>query len=102
MTSFYTVHPFGDEWAWDPLTGGREPACCFTIDQATALAIEVKAEYCALADDSNWKTNFWSEVWWWPVKPDRHTSGKVVGYVTPDGTYVGGEPDVDEMGYLKV
>lgn len=99
---FFTVHPFSDEWTWDPRTGGKEPMVLTTIEAARLHAVAVKQDYLRVSSDQDWVASFWSEIWSWPHnKPDRHTSGEVVGYVDPGGAFHPGKPDVDKFGHLK-
>lgn len=97
---FYTVHPFGDEWTWDPATGGREADTRRSIEEVTELAIAVKESYADV--DPEWRLRFWSEIWVWPEFPHTsNVSGRVVGFVTHDGEFIYGKPSVDSMGYLQ-
>lgn len=107
--SLFTVHPFGDEWAWDPETEGNEPMVLETLEQARQLAVSVRWEYVDLINrtspdgDKTWVEGFWSEIWEWNETPvDNHgrDAKGVVGWVTPDDILHLGVPAVDDHGDL--
>lgn len=98
---YYTVHPFGDEWTWEPDTGGREPWVTTSISSAVSHAITVKREYIEVTPEADWQDTFWSFVYASDRRPRMGGpwEGVAVGWVDPWGEYhQGDKPPLDASG----
>jgi hypothetical protein len=98
---YYTVHPFADEWTWEPDTGGREPWVTTSIVEAVKHAIQVKREYIEVTPEADWQDTFWSLVYASDRRPRMGGpwEGVAVGWVDPWGEYHQGDrPPLDTSG----
>lgn len=101
---FYTVHPFDDEWVWDPGKSGSHPWATSSLQAAIDHANLVRLEYSAAPDvDREWIAGFWSAIYADDASdPDPTSTSAMIGWVDPLGNFTQGpEPPVDENGSWK-
>lgn len=93
--TIYTVHPFDDEWVWDPERSGAYPWATSSLKAAIDHANLVRLEYASTEGaDPDWLAGFWSSIYL--DEPDGKRTGVMIGYVDPLGNYTeGDEPPVD-------
>lgn len=100
----YTVHPFADEWAWDP-DDNSKPKVLHTIEDAIYWANRVRYDY-EQVPGSNFKGKFWSSIYLSERDPRRvdGEAGDAVGWVDPDGVYHAGDdfPAVNAYDFVTV
>lgn len=99
--TFYTVHPFDDEWTWDPNKSGAHPWVTPSLQEAIDHANLIRLEYASTPDvDKDWIAGFWSSIYADDEEdPDPTVTGEMYGWVDPLGNFnEGSHPPIDEEG----
>lgn len=101
----YTVHPFDDEWTWDPEKSGAHPWATASLQEAIDHANLVRLEYASAEGvDQDWIAGFWSSIYSDSGDPEQKSARAdlMIGYVDPQGNYHEGEdPPIDEGGHWE-
>lgn len=100
--TIYTVHPFDDEWTWDPEKSGAHPWATSSLQEAIDHANLVRLEYASAEGvDQDWIAGFWSSIY--SDSPGESArADSMIGFVDPKGNYhEGDEPPIDEGGHWE-